>query len=350
VRWTKEDRSDEAKSLITGTLTDLAPPDISSNNWSPEISVTYLLTDDFTLFGDVKQGYKSGSYQITTPAKLDPVTGLTADNSFGDEKVDGGELGLKSRLFDRSLAMNLAGYYYVYKGLQVGANDAPTGGVPNIRVINAGEAKVYGVDFDFSYRFPIEGLSANGAVNWNHSRFTDLKGVACFGGQLIQEGCNGGFDGTYYNTQTLNGLQLVRAPAIQANLGGNYDWHISDGFKMAFGADAQYTSQYPTTLSFRPDTWQKSYTLYNAHISAGDPDDHWEVAFIGNNLSNKITTGSCTMFNGQDSQVIVFSKAVQQPTGSNSRGTAGIDEVVCTPRPGREYWLRLTVKAFGPSK
>ena len=78
--------------------------------------MTYTPTDDLTIFGALKQGYKSGSYQITTPNPANE------DRSFGDEKVQGGEVGVKARLADRCTDVNAAFYYYRYKGLQIGVS------------------------------------------------------------------------------------------------------------------------------------------------------------------------------------------------------------------------------------
>src|SRR5690606_14917105 len=104
VRWTHEKRSNSP--TRRGQQLTIANPTISSKNWSPELTVTYTPTDDFTIFGALKQGYKSGSYQLITPNPADnPATiGIDeSDRSFGDEKVQGGEIGFKARLADRRL-------------------------------------------------------------------------------------------------------------------------------------------------------------------------------------------------------------------------------------------------------
>ena len=334
VRWTDEKRSDTA---FNRTLR-VAVPKISSNNLSPEFTLTYTPTEDLTLFGSLKQGYKSGSYTITVP--VNPGQ----DNSFGDEKVQGGELGLKSRLMDRQLRLNLAGYYYIYKGLQVGANEPAQNGIPIIRTLNAGKAKVYGIDFDFVYSpDATPGLSLNGAINWNHARFTRLDNVPCYGGQTIAAGCdqlpnpNTGL----FTSQDLSGTRLVRAPDWQATVGANYETTISDSHKVVLGIDAQYSSRYPTNLSLRPQRYQKGYALLNANVSFGATDESWQLSLIGNNITNKITYGSCTNLNYANSNLGGLI------TGGTGVGPAGTDEINCNMRPGRELWLRLTLRPMG---
>jgi outer membrane receptor protein involved in Fe transport len=114
LRYTDEKRVESPFNLATGQPTVVPTPELHTKRPSPEVTLTYRPTDDLTMFGAWKRGFKSGSFSVATPA----VTGK--DNSFGDEKVNGGEAGLKSRLLDRQLAVNVASYCYDYNGLQVG--------------------------------------------------------------------------------------------------------------------------------------------------------------------------------------------------------------------------------------
>src|SRR5262249_55003610 len=127
LRWTDEKRSESPFNLLVGAPTIVPTPEIHSRRYSPEATVTYRPTDELTMFGAWKRGFKSGSFSIATPA----VTGV--NNSFGDETVQGGEVGLKSRLLERRLALNVAGYYYDYSGLQVGVISPPRNGLPIIQ-------------------------------------------------------------------------------------------------------------------------------------------------------------------------------------------------------------------------
>jgi iron complex outermembrane receptor protein len=341
VRWTDEKRGDTPYDLITGTPVYTAPakPEISSSNFSPEFSLTYTPTDEMTLFGSVKRGYKSGSYTITTPVAPG------ADNSFGDERIDGGEIGLKSRLLERTLAFNIAGYYYIYKGLQVGTNEPAQDGIPVIKTLNAGEARIYGIDLDMAYRPPVApGLTFNSAVNWNHARFTDLRNVPCWGGQTIALGCNSTLDpttGGFVNQGSLDGLALTRAPDWQATAGATYQMAVGAALKVTVGLDAQYTAHYVTALNARADSVQPGYTLIDSNVSLGSNTDFWQVAVVANNISNRITTGACTLLAYNVGQVLPGSI-----TGGTNSGPAGIAENTCVARPGRELWLRLTLRPF----
>jgi iron complex outermembrane recepter protein len=361
VRYTDETRSDEVLDLAGGNvITSLeqlyaaTPVDISlpgqgkfsTRNWSPEFTITWTPTDDFTVFAAAKQGYKSGSFTITTPSAEEP---------FGDERVRGGEVGIKARLADRQLNVNLAGYYYKYDGLQVGINEPAVGGLPVIRTINAAGAKVYGVDFDMSYQpYSVEGLTLNAAVNYNHARFSEFVNAPCYGGQTVQLGCNlnpirdangnivpNQFNEPTYTGQDLSGTPLSRAPDWTLTASADYEMDAGENNYIRFGASGRYSSRFLRILSLdnRADVYQPSYAMFDANVAFGAKDERWEIALIGNNITNEYISSTCTTFNGANGQVLGG-----QFTGTTQLGPAGLDELTCNVQRGRQLWLRLTVR------
>ena len=352
MRYTDEERADDAViyDFATASYVDavLPTPEIASQNWSPELTVTYTPTDTLTLFGAYKQGYKSGSYSITTPFN-------GTDNSFGDEKVTGGELGLKSRLLDHAMSLNIAAYYYEYTGLQVGVSQ-PSGstGVPVLRTLNAGDSETYGIDFDTAYRFSaVPGLTANLGVNWNKAKFVSLHGVPCYGGQTIALGCDESFDAGWtglagpsprFTAFDASGEPLGRAPEWQAVGGLDYEVDIGDGLALAIGASAQYSSKYSTVIGDRDDYYQDSYTKYNGYITLKSPRDTWELSLIGNNIGDELRAGYCANSDFQNTTVFTaFAQQYGRPTNPSGK----TDEVACAVDPGRQIFLKLTIRPMG---
>ena len=336
-RWQHEDRSDTPYNLITGTAVPvtLAEPKIHSDHVAPEVTLSYKPTSDMTLFGSLKQGYKSGSFTVTTPVNNGD------NNAFGDERIEGGELGLKSRWFDRQLVVDLTGYDYRYRGLQVGANSPAADGLPVVRTVNAGSALIYGVDFDAAYHpRQIEGLSVQGSVAWNHARFKVLNNVPCWGGQTAAEGCQNYVPGLGLS-QNLAGQPLVRAPDWQVNFGVNYEMPLRNGMKVIFSNSNQFSTRYLDNLGLRSDFYQKSFYKTDLSVTVQGPRDQWEIALIGKNLNNALTTGNCTNANVQNGQILGG-----QINGGTTSGPAGPDTLLCFIDRGREVWLRLTLKPF----
>jgi iron complex outermembrane recepter protein len=362
VRWTDETRSQQVFDFQNNV--DLTPTlpvtKIGGDNFSPEATITYTPTDDLTLFASYKKGYKSGSFKMAVP----PVAG--EDNSFDDERVEGFEGGLKSRLFDRSLLMNISVYNYLYKGLQVGGIANSEGGVPVITTVNAGKARTYGVDFDLSYSPPtIEGLRLNASLNWNKAEYKNLDNIPCYANQTFAQGCNtffappsgaqlglppgvgvtvGGVYG-FYNGQDLSGTQMIRAPEWAANFGFDYELPVGNGMKLQLANNNQYSSSYPSYLANgRPDddNIQDDFFRINATLALKGENDSWEIALIGQNLTDKLVASNCSAPNAAGGIFLPFNGAY---TGGSVQGPMGWAEALCFPDGGgRSVWLRLTMR------
>jgi len=345
LRWTDEKRDEAPFNFLTGLPTQVPTPELHSRRTSPEITLTYKPTDDLTVFGALKQGYKSGSFSIATPA----VTGI--DNSFGDERVQGGETGLKSRLLDRQLSLDVAGYFYNYSGLQVGVISPPQNGVPIIQTVNAATARTYGLDLQANFRpAAVAGLGLNLDLNWNHARYLKFNNAPCWGGQLIAEGCNQSFNPATqtYTAQDLSGTPLIRAPEWQANVGFDYQFEVGNDYRLVFGNNNAVSSRYVTFLAVdRPnqDNYQSAFVKLDLNLALQGPGNRWEVAVIGKDLNDKLTSGNCVASPLRGGAIIAT------PSGGTTRPFAGIDPASCFADPGREVWLRFTVRPFAaPSR
>ncbi|CAN7579098.1 TonB-dependent receptor [Phenylobacterium sp. LjRoot219] len=344
-RYTDEERTAQALNYLTPTPTviPIQVPRLHSKNTAPEVTLTYRPKDNLTLFGAYKRAYKSGSFSIAT------VPTPNSNPSFDDEKVKGGEIGLKSRLLDRRLALNVAVYDYRYTGLQVGAVEQISNGQPVIRTINAGAAKTYGVDFDANYRPPqVEGLGLTLAVNWNRGRYTELDNVQCWSGQTISEGCNQAFNPMTgrYVAQDASGTPLIRAPEWQATFGFDYEVPVREGLTVAITNNNQYTSKYATFIATnRPndDNFQPEKLKVDLSVALRSDDERWELAVIGKNISDEITSGTCSPAFFSSGLAL---NTAGQVTGAATRGSAGIGEVGCYTDRGREVWLRFTYRPF----
>ncbi len=339
-RWSNEKRFDTPYNLATGTPTfvTIARPKISSDNVKPEFTATYRPTDTLTLFASYKTGYKSGSLNI--------ATGATAgqNNAYDNEYVKGWEVGVKSRFFDRTLAVNLAGYDYRYSGLQVTVLVPGANLLPIARTLNAGSARTYGMEFDTSYRPPeMEGMTLNAAVNWLHARFNTLQNVPCYGGQMISEGCNQAFNTStgLYTAQNLDGTPLIDAPSWTGSFGFTYETPVWGDLLVAIASNTHFSSRYITTLGRRADLYQPGFAKTDLSVSLKGPNDKWQITLAGRNINNEITRSTCTTSNGAGGLLTGGTVA-----GGNTRGPAGIDEVICYPDAGREVWLTLTVRPF----
>ncbi len=84
---------------------------------------------------------------------------------------------------------------------------------------------------------------------------------------------------------------------------------------------------------------QGRYALLNARASLSQIDGPFELAVIGNNLTNKIVCGQSAGANLQNGASFGGVR-----TGATTRGPAGIDEISCRLDRGREITFRLSVR------
>jgi outer membrane protein OmpA-like peptidoglycan-associated protein/outer membrane receptor protein involved in Fe transport len=347
-RYTDEVRDYIGTDFTTGVAipVPVLVPTVQSHTVSPEVTLTYKPTDDLTFFGSLKRGFKSGSFDTATPPTLIPPPGLPQDKAFGDEKVQGGEIGMKSRWLDHRLDVELTAYDYRYSGLQVGAIIPVAGAVPVTRTINAGAALVYGLEGKVIYDPPeIEGLTLHAAADWNRGRFKTLNNVPCYGGQSIAAGCNEVFSTATggFTAQNQSGLAMVRAPDWQVNFGFDYEMSINSDLTFVFSNNTQYSSKYVTGLG--AVFYQPAFFKTNVSMTLQIDDDTWEVAFIGKDLNDELTTGNCSNSNARGG-LLGF-----QSTGGSPLSFPGLDvgpdTVGCWMDRGRELWLQVTYKFRG---
>ena len=345
VRWTDEQRDHSVVDRLLENFyggpaipINLAVPSISSSNWSPEISITYTPTDELTIYANFKRAYKSGSFDIGGAAADGD------DKSFNDEKIRGGELGVKALLADGALLLNASGYYYEYTDMQVETQVFdPLAGVASIKTTNAGSSELYGIDLDLTYAVPdVEGLTLYASANWNKAKYTDFTNAQCWNGQTFAQGCNIDFDGDGIgDAQDLTGAPLLRAPEWMANAGFDFQTDVSNDLTLNFAGNMSYSDSYVASSTNFPDAYQDSYVKLSANVGLGSSDGGWRFELIGDNLTDKYVYGNCAPQPYADT--LIFGRADGFAGTGAGGGLAGQPETACFTTRGRSVWLRLTV-------
>ncbi|AEG51521.1 TonB-dependent receptor [Sphingobium chlorophenolicum L-1] len=132
------------------------------------------------------RGYNSGGFNNILPA------GFANDPSpILPETIDAYEAGLKTQFFNNRLRLNISGFYYDYRNLQLSVHES--GG---LATRNAAAARVKGIDVDFEGR-PTARLTISGGFEWLDSEFTrypdaPIYSVAPNGAIILDTGDAGG--------------------------------------------------------------------------------------------------------------------------------------------------------------
>lgn len=232
------------RSTFAGALApQVNPPMRDSQTWKkPTWRIAYdHKIGDSMIYASYNRGYKSGVYNTALgfPPPVDP------------EVLDAFELGFKSDLFDRRLRINVAGFYSLYKDLQVRAQLPGNQGVV---VQNAASARIKGIDGDI-YAVLTDDLQLQVGFSWIHGRYKDFEFANVF---LPRADAPGNLS----TTVDASGNRLIRTPEFSGSIGLRYS-HENDDLSRVYG---------------------------NAHVFLSDTI-YWEPA-------NRVTTDSYVVVNG----------------------------------------------------
>ncbi|CAN7309260.1 TonB-dependent receptor [Phenylobacterium sp. LjRoot225] len=250
------------------------------HNFSPEATLTWTPSEDWTAFASYKHGYKSGGFSISA---LDSVTTTVDKVAFSPEKVKGFEGGLRAFLANHTLRLALDAYAYEYTDLQVDYFDAP-----HVVFItrNAGSSTARGVEFEAEWAPPAApGLVLRGTLAYNRARYKSFPDAPCWGGQTPAQGCT--IDATGSTIQDLGGKPTALAPKWTGALEANYEHDLTQGLVFGASANLRYSSSYFGNPWANPFTKQSSFTTIDASLRLRTRDQRLEFALIGKNLTDK---------------------------------------------------------------
>ena len=138
-----------------------------NDSWSkfnPEFNFVYRLQSDWSIYGRVATGFKSGGINDTAS------TNAAFNKPYNPENLLSFEGGTKYVSPDRRVSLGVSLYHSIYKDFQAGVF------VPELvttNIINAGKAKFTGIELEGSLR-PAPGLSINFGGGYLDARYTDF--------------------------------------------------------------------------------------------------------------------------------------------------------------------------------
>lgn len=241
--------------------------EVNDSEISGTFKVGYRPTDWLLTYGSYARGYKSFGYN------LDRVqTGVTPNASlfFPSEVVDSYEMGFKATLFNRSVLLNATYFDQTFENFQLNTFLGTAFVVESIP-----ELTTRGVDADFLWFTPIEGLSLSAGLTYTDAAFSNFTA-----GELAA-GAN------FPQLSLLPGSPPSFAPEWSFTSGFNFDRSIGSGLRMGLSMQAKYTSEYNTGSDNLPAKIQDDLTLVNGRVSLGTEDDRWTLEVWAQNLTDE---------------------------------------------------------------
>lgn len=216
------------------SISVLTPTSFTDDEFTWRLSIDHQLTPDVLMYASYNRGFKSGNYN---------VTGFT-NPPTEPELIDAYEVGLKTELFNRTVRLNGAFFYYDFSDIQLRTSGPPA--PPGVIIMyNAAQARIMGFDLDFQALVTPQ-LNINGGFEYLDAEYTDFPNGTCSAPRPVSSTVAGGSD--TIAPCDLSGYQMARAPDVTANIGFTYDIPSSVGtFQIA--ASDKYSSSY----GFDPD-------------------------------------------------------------------------------------------------
>ncbi|MCJ2182507.1 TonB-dependent receptor [Novosphingobium sp. 1949] len=230
-------------------------------NW--KAGLEYDVAPQVMAYAHASTGYKAGGY----------YDGEGPNNTFKPEDITAYEAGVKSRLFGNAVTLNLDGFYYDYKNLQVSTYADVTGsGAQSQVTLNAGKARSYGIEGALNAALT-KADRLDVQIGLLHATYTSfyLEGGDEFSGSG--------------NPVDYTGNKLAKSPGMTLNAGYEHDFEIFSGV-LTLRAQTHYESSKYLDYHNFASTYQGGFTRSDV-IATFKPDAaSWSLSAYVRNIEN----------------------------------------------------------------
>ncbi|WP_248633962.1 TonB-dependent receptor [Novosphingobium nitrogenifigens] len=204
-----------------------------------KVSVEYDLARTTTVYASFSTGVKPGGTNLNPSATVVP-------RSFSHEFVRAYEIGAKNEFFNRTLRLNVSGFYNDYRNLQADSEDPIPyqGGMTNVP-----KSHVWGVEGEAAVKLP-QGfrIDANATGMWSKVD-SDFQVIDPYTAQIINRDAGGPFLGNDLALRAqaftnIKGNQLGRVPHFSSSASISKTTDIRDVGKLDFFIQANYRSAF----------------------------------------------------------------------------------------------------------
>ena len=222
------------------------------------------MSDNVNLYAVASRGFIGAGAKVSRSA--------TTDNAFLKPSFANSiEVGIKSLLLDNRMRFNAAIFSQKTTDLQA-SRLIP--GTVNSEIVNAGNLKAKGAEFDLAYR-ATENISVNAAVAYLDSEFENLV-QPCYPGQTAAQGCTAG-------SQVIDGKVGLTSPKLKYSLWLNGDLPLAGGNTGYASLGYVWQDEIHFNLDHDPLTVQKAYGLLDLTMGVR-VGEKFDVAVFGRNL------------------------------------------------------------------
>ena len=269
LRYTNDKK--DFTTLEATNVTLIGPASVSTSkhkaNW--DLSGTYTLTPDVSLYARVATGFRAPS--IAAPSASVPITVADA------ETITSYEAGIKADLLNRRARASLSVYDYDVKNQQL----TVVGGDSNVtKLINAAKTKGRGIEAEIEgFVTPDFKIAASTSYNFTEIRDPSLSVNKC-AQCTITDPINAA------GRVVIDGNPLPQAPKWIVNLSARYNWPLAEGNLFVL-TDWSYRSKVNFFLYEAAEFSGKALTEGGLRVGYNWAGGKYEVAAFGRNITNQ---------------------------------------------------------------
>jgi len=247
----------------------------TEEEFSGIVSVRHEFSDAMSGYASVSRGYKGGGFNLDRNFDF-TIVGGNYNTAFAPEFVDAFEIGLKNRLFDNALILNLAAFYNKYENFQLNTFNGVS-----FQVSSIPEVTSQGIEVDAIWSTPVDGLDFQGGLAFTEAEYGDDSGwVAQSANPLNPSARPVNF--------RLPGSRLTNSPLWTTTGAFTYEnAFFNTGLTWLGYIDFRYVSSQTTGANLEPTKVQPEYTTFNGRLALKTPGEHWALEFWGRNLTDK---------------------------------------------------------------
>ncbi len=241
----------------------------SEDNVSGNITLAYDWSDNVNLYGKYSRGYKAGGFNLSNRSRA-------GSGSFEKETIDAYEIGLKARLLDNKVRLNVALFDQTLHDQQVAIFNGST-----FDLNNAGDVSVKGAEWDLQAA-PNDNLSLMFSGAYLDAKYDSFERGPC----TIAEQSTIGHDCQVFGFQDFAGRNLDNVAKWNISTSAKYTIPLGE-YESYLRGEAQYRSAFDAKADLDAFGRQPSTLLIGASVGIGDADGRWDLSAWGRNLTNE---------------------------------------------------------------
>jgi iron complex outermembrane receptor protein len=249
------------------------------DNVSGRANLSWAATDNVMGYASYARGFKSGGINMSG-LPLDAANNPALSRAgVAPEKNTTYEVGLKSRLFDQRLVLNLAGFYTEVRDFQATIVDTGPTQTAALRgyLSNIPKVTVKGIEGDATAQVT-RNLSLRASIAYADGKYARYPAGPC--PLELQTAAT--------TACSLTGQRLSGLSRVVATVGGDYNLPVSSSGSLILHADSNFRSGYYGDPSDSRFTWIEGYNVTNASVGyrsqSGASGCGWEIAVFARNL------------------------------------------------------------------